>query len=111
MSIPALVVVLGASVVTGRPDQSDRMPFLELSSSVLATETSVMTTRAPAIHREATRNSPEVPINLPAGMSPRPDLAVYLGDPQTGPELELGALGGGQVHTSGVVHVGFGMDF
>jgi hypothetical protein len=111
MSFGALLTALGASVVGGMPVPSERADFLELSSSALATESSVMNSRSAATRPDKGNDRSDARTLSPPASSPLPDIALYLGNPRSGPELELGALGGGRLQTPGLVHLGFGMNF
>jgi hypothetical protein len=112
MSLAALLVALGANIIGVTPAQSERPGFLELAPSVLAAERSVISPQtAPSLPLQTAGERSDIPVVSYPVSSARPDLAVYLGNRRSGPQLELGALGGGRADAPSLVHVGFGFDF
>jgi hypothetical protein len=112
MSLSALLIALGANVVGVTPAQSERPSFLELAPSILAAERSVISPQTvSSLPPQAAGERSDVPVISYPEASTRPDLAVYLGNRRSGPQLELGALGGGRADAPSLVHVGFGFDF
>jgi hypothetical protein len=105
--LTALAATLGEAILA--PPQTST--FIELPAPVLTAESAVMTKRTAPPARPTAVQDPDYPVVSPPNAEPPPDLAMYVGDRQTGPQLELGAFGGGKVSARGLVHVGFGMDF
>jgi hypothetical protein len=111
MSLGSLLTALAASlggVILAQPHDST---FVELPAPVLTAESAVMTKRAEPPAPPAAAQNPGYPVVPPPEAASPPDLAMYVGDRQTGPQLELGAFGGGKVNARGLVHLGLGMDF
>jgi hypothetical protein len=112
MSFAVLLTVLGANAATTTSVTPDHQTFLEMSSPAIAQENLTMM-------RGAVATTGQAPIDGPPGQTiarqPDPhsslDLAIYVGDRHSGPQLELGALGGGRADAPSLVHVGFGFDF
>jgi hypothetical protein len=111
MSLGSLLTALAASLGGAILAQPHSSTFVELPAPVLTAESEVMTKRAESPAPQPAAQDPAYPVVLPPDAAPPPDLAMYVGDRQTGPQLELGAFGGGKVNARGLVHVGLGMDF
>ena len=108
MSLAALLAVLGADIIGVSPVPAERPDFPRASVQAVAAESVIDALPAgPA----AWRGSPEYPTNLHYQALPSPDMVLRLGNRRKGPELELGAFGGGRARAAGLVHVFIGFDF
>jgi hypothetical protein len=108
MSLGGLLTVLGAATIAGAPAPPERYDFLDLSGLTLTPQATMLQPVLP-IHWDDAGEPPRGQL-WPARSSPL-ELVVYVGDRRCGPQLELGALGGGRADAPGLVHVGFGFDF
>jgi hypothetical protein len=108
MSLGGLLTVVGAATIAGAPAPPERYDFPDLSVLALRSQAAMLPPVLP-IHPDDAGEPPHGPI-WPA-RSPPLELVVYVGDRRSGPQLELGALGGGRADAPGLVHVGFGFDF
>jgi hypothetical protein len=112
MSFAAMLFAMGANAMAAISVTPVHQGFLEMSSSVIAAESSMMTHHpVSSMHQVPTDDRPDHAITAPPDTPSSLDLAIYVGDRRSGPQLELGALGGGRADAPGLVHVGFGLDF
>jgi hypothetical protein len=114
MSFAVLLMVVGANAAatTTTLIAPDHEIFLEMSLPAIAAENSTLTRHGVATTGQAsTDRPPDQTIAAYPDRHSSLDLAIYVGDRHSGPQLELGALGGGRADAPSLVHVGFGFDF
>ena len=108
MSLAALVSVLGAKIIGVVSDPFDCPDCSLASLPAVSAESQI--DALPAASR-ARRASPDYPNSLHYEAMPAPDMVLRLGNRRAGPELEIGAFGGGRARAAGFVHVVVGFDF
>ena len=112
MSLGSLLAVVAAIVTSVIPPQSETSHSLALSALDLAAENSIMALHVgPMIGQVVATRQPDSPVTSRFDAPPRPELVVYVGNRRSGPQLELGAMGGGRADAPSLVHLGFGFNF
>ena len=112
MSLGSLLTVVAAIVTSMTPVQSGTSHYLALSAPDFAAESSIMASHVVSmIGPVAAAKQPDSPLAPAVDATSRPELVLYVGNRHSGPQLEVGALGGGRADAPSLVHVGVGFDF